>query len=305
MTAAVLFQAFPPLSPDEYRALHDSIEQHGIQVPILVDSDGVVVDGHHRKKIATELGIAEVPTRVLDRTYTETEKRTLALTLNLDRRHLTREERRAIVEASVKADPELSDREHAKRTGVSPTTVGSVRSALVERGDVSKLDTRTDSLGRQQPATKPVSADEQVADLVQRWDDFKSEHPIPPFDSATGEVLDDEPLVAKTYTRPEPKPRRSALIDAIRPQAERIWNTAIELRGAVGDDRFPANRTSISEVVLPRVRAAALDLTAFLAELDLSPATETEEARDRLAADLNHISETFARLARSLMEDQK
>jgi len=135
---------------------------------------------------------------------------------------------------------------------------------------------------------------------------------LPPFDPTTGEVLDEpapRPAVlgldGKSYTRPEPKPRRTALIDAVRPQAERVWSTAIELRGAVGDDRFVANRASISEVVLPRVRSAALDLTAFLAELDLSSAVETEEARARLVTDLNHISETFARLARSLMEEPK
>lgn len=150
---AVLFQALPPLAPDEYRSLEESIEAHGIQVPIIVDETGVVIDGHHRQKIASHLGI-ECP-MIIKAGYSEAEKRTLALSLNIDRRHLNREQKRALIAESIKADPQLPDLTHAKRTGVSPTTVGTVRRELEDSGDVSKLETRTDASGREQPASKP------------------------------------------------------------------------------------------------------------------------------------------------------
>lgn len=155
----------------------------------------------------------------------------------------------------------------------------------------------------------------------------------PPFDPTTGEVLDDERgstiatvsgvviaeqrhvdvaapvlgLDGKTYTRKQAdaKPRRKSLPDALRTTAERLWSDSLDLRAALEDDRMAPNRASITEVTIARVRAAALNITDFTAALDLGSVVETEEARDQMAADLNHISETFARLARSLKEEPK
>jgi len=47
----------PELSKDEYRALKSSIEQRGLQNPIILDQDHVVIDGHNRLKACEELGI--------------------------------------------------------------------------------------------------------------------------------------------------------------------------------------------------------------------------------------------------------
>lgn len=47
----------PEMSKDAYSDLRDSIQVHGIRNPIIVKQDGTVVDGHHRLRIAEELGI--------------------------------------------------------------------------------------------------------------------------------------------------------------------------------------------------------------------------------------------------------
>lgn len=52
----MLFQFLPRLSDDEYTALEKSIREHGVQVPITVDENRSVIDGHHRKEIAERLG---------------------------------------------------------------------------------------------------------------------------------------------------------------------------------------------------------------------------------------------------------
>lgn len=70
---------------------------------------------------------------------------------NLHRRHLTAEQKRDVIAKVLKANPEKSDRQIAETVKVSPTTVGKVRSELEQAGDVSRLDTRTDTKGRQQP----------------------------------------------------------------------------------------------------------------------------------------------------------
>ncbi len=51
------FQVMPDLAPDEYEALKSDIAKRGIQIPVLIDQAGDIVDGHHRFRIATELGI--------------------------------------------------------------------------------------------------------------------------------------------------------------------------------------------------------------------------------------------------------
>ncbi|HRY08350.1 MAG: ParB N-terminal domain-containing protein [Actinobacteria bacterium] len=157
---AAPYQLLPPLSETEYAALRESIHEHGVRVPIEVDENGNILDGHHRAAIAAELGI-DCPQVVVSNLDTETDKRTVALMLNLSRRHLTREQVRSVIAASITADPQLSDREHARRCGCSPTTVGTVRKAL----EVSELDT---SMSR-------AEAEQRLA-RIQVWLDQMGEH---------------------------------------------------------------------------------------------------------------------------------
>ena len=134
------YQLLPSLTPDEYAALREDIAAHGIRVPIDVDESGAVLDGHHRQAIAAELGI-DCPTRVVPG-LSEPQKRQHALVVNTARRQLTQAQRREVLAASITADPDLSDREHARRIGCSPSTVGAVRREL--SGQVSNLDTHTE-----------------------------------------------------------------------------------------------------------------------------------------------------------------
>ena len=125
MSSAVRYQVMPPLSSEEYQELHESIKAEGVLEPIHVDEEGVVIDGHHRSKIANELGI---PCPVIAHDdLSESQKRSLAFTLNLKRRHLNREQRRALGLESLRLDPIASNREHSKRTGLSDKTIQDIR----------------------------------------------------------------------------------------------------------------------------------------------------------------------------------
>lgn len=122
---AVRYQVMPPLSSEEYQELYESIKSEGVLEPIHVDEEGVVIDGHHRSKIASELG---VPCPVITHDdLSESKKRSLAFTLNLKRRHLNREQRRALGLESLRLDPIASNREHSKRTGLSDNTIRKIR----------------------------------------------------------------------------------------------------------------------------------------------------------------------------------
>ena len=80
------------------------------------------------------------------------------ISANIHRRHLTAEQKRELIAKLIKATPEKSDRQIAETVKASPTTVGTVRAKMEAKGEVSKLDTRTDAKGVKQPATKPARA---------------------------------------------------------------------------------------------------------------------------------------------------
>lgn len=72
-------------------------------------------------------------------------------------RRASRDKKRSQIAESLKAEPQLSDREHARRVNVSPTTIAAVRKTLEAAGEVSKMDTRTDPRGYEQPARKTAA----------------------------------------------------------------------------------------------------------------------------------------------------
>jgi hypothetical protein len=67
-----------------------------------------------------------------------------------------------------------------------------VRDELESSGDVSKLDTRTDSLGRQQPASKPTN----VTSITNRRSESETVTVPANVDLATGEVAEEPSAVA-------------------------------------------------------------------------------------------------------------
>lgn len=81
------YQLLPELSGEDYARLRADIAERGVLVPVEVDEHGAILDGHHRQRIAAELGI-ECPT-VTRIGLAEHEKRLHAVSLNLARRHLT------------------------------------------------------------------------------------------------------------------------------------------------------------------------------------------------------------------------
>ena len=77
----------PPLTPKEYTNLKQSIkENNGNAIPILVNKEGIILDGHHRYKICKELGI--VPKIEIKEFADELEEKELIISINLNRRHL-------------------------------------------------------------------------------------------------------------------------------------------------------------------------------------------------------------------------
>jgi len=150
------YQLLPDLAEDEYQALKADIAERGVQVPIERDETGAVLDGHHRLRACEELGITEYPT-IIRTGMDEDEKREHVLALNLDRRHLTREQKRELVATLIIAKPETSNRQIAETAKVSPTTVGDVRSELESTVQIGQLSRTVGADGKERPAHRPAS----------------------------------------------------------------------------------------------------------------------------------------------------
>jgi ParB-like chromosome segregation protein Spo0J len=77
----------PPLSTEEYESLKESIKQNGLWVPIVVNNQGIVLDGHHRFKACQELGIEESKTTTRE-FKDKLEEKLFVIDCNLSRRQL-------------------------------------------------------------------------------------------------------------------------------------------------------------------------------------------------------------------------
>ena len=128
----------PDLTPDEYEALKESIAGHGVEIPVVVDQSGDIIDGKSRRRACDELGI-ECPS-IVRHVESETERLQLRLKLNCNRRHLNREQKRAMIAAYLKADPQIGNQELGEIVGASKNTVESVRAEAERTGQIDHLD---------------------------------------------------------------------------------------------------------------------------------------------------------------------
>jgi hypothetical protein len=196
---------FPLMSQDELKALAEDIKTNGLQQPIILwresSTDAPVLDdGRNRLDALASLGWLGPPRERAPREPIKKYKRRvqlsplwigddedeccvipeqcfqiaggdpydLALSLNIQRRHLSAEQKRELIAKMLKAKPESSDRSIAEPLRVDHKTVGAVRHDLEDRGEIPHHDKRTDSRGRQQPAKKkPALADDNAESSAQ------------------------------------------------------------------------------------------------------------------------------------------
>jgi ParB-like chromosome segregation protein Spo0J len=148
-----LADLFPPLPPEEYAALLDSIRANGQREAIMLHRDGRILDGKNRARVCAELGKP-----VASRTFEGKDSEALAyvLDLNLKRRHLT-ESQRAIIAKRLEtlkqgrpgkdAILHVSRDDAARLLNVSPRSIASAGTVLkraepeivaaVERGEMA------------------------------------------------------------------------------------------------------------------------------------------------------------------------
>lgn len=144
------YQVMPDLTAEEYAELKADIARRGVMVAIEFDELGNVLDGHHRLRACSELGIADYP-KVIRAGLSEDEKRAHARKLNMARRHLTQEQRRELIREQLRETPEKSDRQIAAGLGVNHETVGAQRKHLESTGGIRQFATSIGADGKERP----------------------------------------------------------------------------------------------------------------------------------------------------------
>jgi ParB-like chromosome segregation protein Spo0J len=143
-----LADIFPLMEGEEFDALVADIKANGLIEPIVM-LDGMILDGRNRYRACVAADVE--PTF---RPFTGDDPAAYVISANVHRRHLTAEQKRDLIAELIKAQPEKSNRQIAKATGVSHPHVAKVRGELEKTGDVETVTTSIDSKGREQPARK-------------------------------------------------------------------------------------------------------------------------------------------------------
>jgi len=138
--AAPTIQVMPPLSSEDCERLKASIEERGVEVAVVLDEHGGIIDGHNRAAIAAELGI-DYPT-VVRAGLPDHEKRLLAVSLNLARRHLT-DAQKALIGRDIEPDIAKRARERMAAAGAkaAPGKPASVDAPLSAQRTVDAVAT--------------------------------------------------------------------------------------------------------------------------------------------------------------------
>jgi hypothetical protein len=151
------WQVMRPLTPEEYESLKDGISQDGIMSSIIVDANGDVVDGHNRLEAWAELLAEGKPAPstapVIRRKDLSDPKaiKAVARKLNLQRRQLSRTDRRIVVKAQIVDTPGESDNAISVMLGVHHSVVEKVREDAVKEGLICTSSTSVDSRGAERP----------------------------------------------------------------------------------------------------------------------------------------------------------
>jgi ParB-like chromosome segregation protein Spo0J len=183
-----------PLEPATEAALRESIRRFGVLVPVVRDQHGRLLDGHHRARLADELGISyRVDELIVENDDHAAE---ITRTLNEDRRHVPAEARRPMV-AALREDGH-SIRAIAETVGVGKSTVAD---------DLKKFPVRART-----PESRRLLTPDEKAAIVRRAAAGEKQREIAADlgvnPSAVSKVVNDARRAAGAAPRPSPPPQK-------------------------------------------------------------------------------------------------
>ncbi len=161
------YQVLPSMPPEQFEALKADIAERGVLVPIDVDEEGHILDGHHRYRACIELGIVDFPT-IVRPGLSEEERRIFARKSNMLRRHLSRKQVRELIAEQLKDTPSWANNRIGQVLGADSKTVKTIRERLERTSEIPKLDKLIGADGK----TRPVRQKRPAAVMASNADDL-------------------------------------------------------------------------------------------------------------------------------------
>ena len=144
---------FPLLNGAEFEELAADIAANDLREPITL-YDGAVLDGRNRYRACLN---RKIEPRFETFGGTEAEALAFVISKNIRRRQLSRKEKQEALAKLVAAQPEKSDRQLAKETGVTHPTIAKARREAVATGKALPVEKRVGADGRTcKPPTRTV-----------------------------------------------------------------------------------------------------------------------------------------------------
>jgi hypothetical protein len=148
-----LADTFPLISPEELKSLTEDIRKNGLHERITL-FEGKILDGRNRYLAAKAAGITLTARDHFRTLPADLDPWDFVVSENIQRRHLTGEQKRDVIAALLTADPSKSDRAIAAVAKVDNKTVAKVRGDLETGEEIPHLGKRKGKDGKEQSGTK-------------------------------------------------------------------------------------------------------------------------------------------------------
>ncbi len=124
-----------PLDKEDYDNLFRSIKESGLWYPIIVNREGIVLDGHHRFKICEKLGIEpRIEVKYFD---DKNDEALFVIDSNKNRRHLDTAQR---TELSFRKEPYIKAKAHGKQLSGLKQYINDSRLDTSDQTDSTDVD---------------------------------------------------------------------------------------------------------------------------------------------------------------------
>jgi hypothetical protein len=166
-----LCELFPLIADEDLDALAADIKANGLLEPITL-KDGTILDGRNRYLACRKAGHT-LTARDFVKLKAETDPLMFVISKNIQRRHLSADQKRAIIALLLERQPDASSRQIASIAHVSHHTVEDVREST---GQSAQLRTGADGKSRRTPGKRGKRGGAPtVQELRKQIDDFKAE----------------------------------------------------------------------------------------------------------------------------------
>ena len=165
----------PPLTDDERDSLYESIRKNGQYNPIIINQDGIILDGHHRYEICKELEY--IPRYEIRKFANKRQEKRYVIETNLRRRQLNDYQK-----IELAAELENIEAEEARDRQLTGTLLpkGSKGEAVEKVADKIGVSTRTYYRGRVVREQAPEEVKQRLrrgqTTITKEYNDIKREH---------------------------------------------------------------------------------------------------------------------------------